>query len=61
MVVFVKKLLYSGESGCIREKVVVFVQSGFIAAKVVVFGQNFFYSAKLFYSSNSCCIRTRCL
>ena len=81
MVVFVQKLLYSGESGCIREKVVVFVQSGFIAAKevvfgqkwlylgksgfilakVVVFGQNFFYSAKLFCSSNSCCIRTKCL
>ena len=39
MVVFGQKLLYSGKSGCLRARVVRFVESGFIPAKVVVFGQ----------------------
>ena len=44
MVVFVQNWLYSGKvvdsgkSGCIQEKVVVFKQSGCILAKVVVLG-----------------------
>ena len=39
MVVIGYKWLYSGKSGCIRAKVVVFGQSGCIRPKVVVFGQ----------------------
>ena len=38
MVVFGQKWLYSGKSGCILAKVVVFGQSGCVQAKVVVFG-----------------------
>ena len=39
-------MLYSGKSGCIR-------------AKMVVFRQSFFNLAKLIYSSKSCCIRSK--
>ena len=39
-------MLYSGKSGCIREK-------------MFVLKQNFIYSAKLFYSSKSFCNRTK--
>ena len=48
MVVFWKKLLYSvkwlysGKSGCIRAKVVVFGQKRLYSGKVVVFGQKWF-------------------
>ena len=38
MVVIGRKWFYSGKSGCIRAKVVVFGQSGTIGPKVVVFG-----------------------
>ena len=44
MVVFGKKLLYTGERGCIRDKVVVFGQSGCVPEKVVIFGQKWLYS-----------------
>ena len=44
MVVFGKKLLYSGKRGCIRGKVVVFGQSGCIRAKLLVFEQEWWYS-----------------
>ena len=47
MVVFWQKLLYSGESGCIQAKVVVFGQSGCNPAKVVVFGQSGCIPAKV--------------
>ena len=40
MVVFGKKWLYSGKSGCIRQKVDLVFQSGCIWAKIVKFGQN---------------------
>ena len=40
MNVFVKKWLYSNQSGCIRAKVVVIGENGCIRAKVVVFGQS---------------------
>ena len=39
LVVFWQKRLYSGQSSCIRGKVVVIGQSGCIRAKVVIFGQ----------------------
>ena len=39
MVVFGQKWLYSGKSGPIRPKVVLFGQSGCMRASVVVFGQ----------------------
>ena len=39
MVVFGKKWLYSGNSGCIWATLVVFGQNGCIQAKVIVFGQ----------------------
>ena len=44
MVVFGKKLLYSGKRGYIRGKVVVFGQSGCIRAKLLVFEQEWWYS-----------------
>ena len=54
MVVIAEKWFYSGKSGCIREKVVVFGQSGCIRArsgciraKVVVFGQSGCIQAKV--------------
>ena len=53
MVLFGQKLLYSGKSGSIRPKVVVFVLSGCTWAKVVVFGQKWFCSDK------SGCIRAK--
>ena len=40
MVVFDKKWLYSGKSGCIRANVVVLGQSGCIRAKVVFLGKS---------------------
>ena len=43
---FGQKWLYSGKSGSIRTKVVVFRQSSCIWAKVVVIGQRWIYSAK---------------
>ena len=46
MVLFGQKWLYSEKSGCIRAKLVVFVQSGCIWAKVVVFGQKWLYWKK---------------
>ena len=52
MVVFGQKWLYSGKSGFIRAKVVVFGQCGCIRAKclysekVIAFGQKWFYSCK---------------
>ena len=39
MIVFGQNWLYSGKSGCIRAKVVVFGKRGCIWAKVVVLGQ----------------------
>ena len=43
MDVFVQKWLYSGRSGGIREKVVVFGKSGCIRAKVTLFGKKWLY------------------
>ena len=48
-----KKWFYSGKSGCIRTKVVVFGQKWLYLCKVVVFGQKFLYSGK------SGCIRAK--
>ena len=73
MVVIAEKWFYSGKSGCIREKVVVFGQSGCIRArsgciraKVVVFGQSGCIQSKVdvfvqrwFFSGKSCCIRAK--
>ena len=53
MVVFGQKLLYSGKSGCIRAKKVLFGPGFCILAEVVVFGQNWLYS------SNSGCIKAK--
>ena len=53
MNVFEQKWLYLGKSGCIRAKVVVFLQSHCNAIKVVVFGQKWLYSGK------SGCIRAK--
>ena len=46
MVVIGRKWFYSGKSGYIKGKVVVFGQNGCIRAKVVVVGQNWIYSGK---------------
>ena len=46
MVLFVQKWFYSGRSGSIREKVVVFGQSCCARANVVVIGQKGLYSGK---------------
>ena len=51
MVVFGKKWLTSGNSGCTRAKLLYLDKSGCMRAKVVVFRQKFFYSGK------SVCIR----
>ena len=48
MVVFGQKWFYSGRSGSIRAKVVVFGQSCCTRAKVVVIGQKLLYSGKDF-------------
>ena len=39
-------MLYSGNSGCNRAKVVVFGQKWLYSGKVVVFGQKWLYSGK---------------
>ena len=41
-----EKWLNSGKGGCIRAKVVVFLQSGCIRAKKLVFGKKWLYSDK---------------
>ena len=46
MVVFGQKWLYSSKTGCIREKLLVFVQGGC-------------NQEKWLYSSKSCCIRRK--
>ena len=46
MTVFGQKWLYSGKSGCVWAKVVVFGKSGCILPKGVIFGQMLFYSRK---------------
>ena len=50
MVVYGLKLLYSGKSGCIQAKAVLFWQSGCILTKVVDFGQELFIRVKMLYS-----------
>ena len=47
VVVFGQKLLYSGESGFIPEKVIVI-------GKMVVLGQKLFFSGKVFVSGQKC-------
>ena len=44
--VFGKKCLYSGKSGCVRAKVVVFGQRCLYSGKVNVFGQKWLFSGK---------------
>ena len=44
---FGQKWLFSGKSGCVRGKVVVFRQNGCFGAKVVVFGQKLLYLGKV--------------
>ena len=67
MVVFGKKWLYSGKSGCIRvggcnrAKVVVFLQRGCIRAKVVVIGQKWLYSGKCFVQAKVVKLRQKFL
>ena len=74
VVIFQKKWLCSGKSGCIRAEEVVFVKKWLHSGKVVVFGKigfiqtMWFYSGKVVvfgkkevYSSMSCCIRARWL
>ena len=74
VVVFAKKLLYLGKSGCFRakwlysgssgsiwEKVVVFGKIGFIQAKVVVFGQGGGIWAKVVIFLQNGCIRAKWL
>ena len=39
MVVFGQEWLYSGKSGCIQTKIVIFRQSGRLRAKVINIGQ----------------------
>ena len=51
MVVIGQRWLYSGKSGCILAKVVVFGQSGCICAKVVLIEK------KRLFSDKSKCIR----
>ena len=46
MVVFGQKRFYSGSSGSIRAKLMLFGQSCCIRAKVVLFGKKLFYSGK---------------
>ena len=46
MVVLEQNCLYSGKSGCIWAKVVVFGQKWLYSGKVVVFGQKLLYSGK---------------
>ena len=46
MVLFGQKLFYSGKSGSIPAKAVVFVQKLLCSGKVVVFGQKWLYSGK---------------
>ena len=48
MVVFRQKFLFSGKSGYIRVKVVVFWQSNCNGTKVVVFEKKWLYSGKVF-------------
>ena len=60
VVVFGQKWLYSGKSGCIRVKVVVFGQRPCIRAKVVVVEQKWLYSGKNgSISGKSGCIREK--
>ena len=55
MVLFGQKLLYSGESGCIREKVVVFVKKMcYLRAKLFIFGESVCIRAKWLYWGKSC-------
>ena len=66
MFVFGQKLFYSGRSGSIRAKLMLFGQRCCNRAKVVLFGKKWFYSgksgfiwAKLLYSGKSGCSRAR--
>ena len=47
MVVFEQKLLYSGKSGSIRARNVVFGQKWIYSCKLVVFGQKWLYLGKV--------------
>ena len=57
MVPFEQNWLYLGKSGCIRAKIVVFVQKLFYSDKVVVFGQS--NRAKWLYLGKSVSIRAK--
>ena len=59
--VFGKKRLYSGKSGCIHAKVVAFGQSEYIQAKVVVFRQGGCNWAKVVIFLQNGCIRAKWL
>ena len=51
--------LYSGKSGCIREKVVVFGQIGCIRVKWLYTGKVDIFGQMLLYSGKNGCIRTK--
>ena len=64
VVVFGQKWLFSGKSGVIRAKVVVFRQKNVVfgqellySGKLVVFGKVVVFGQKCLYSGKSCCIR----
>ena len=59
MVFFGKKWLLSGNSGCIRTKVVLFWQKLMYSGKVVVFGKKWLYSGKVVVFVQSGCIRAK--
>ena len=62
MVVFGKKWLTSGNSGCTRAKLLYLDKSGCMRANVVVFRQKvFLFGQKLLYSGQSGCIRAKWL
>ena len=67
MAVFGQKRLYSGKTGCIQAKVVVFRQKWLFSGKIVVIGENWLYlmkviiiGKKLLYSGKNGCIRDKC-
>ena len=61
VVVFGKKCLYSGKSGCIRAEWLCSGKSGCIRAKVVLFRKVVVFGQKWLYSGKSGCIRENCL
>ena len=62
MVLFGQELLYSGEGGCIRAIVVVFVKKlCYIRAKMLVFEEKVCIRAKWLYLCKSGCIRAKAI